>query len=710
MDQTALDQMNKTLSTIKDTLTSVSTSISTIVGGIPGISDVVNVVGKSADDTAQSLQKMTEATQRANIAGNNQVRVTSQQKNSITGLVAGLRDHTEGLLKQAQVLQGTRRGTELMADGMGLLASAAGVATDSLSDFTDNNNIGSKSILNTAQSISSLTSNLNKLNQIPGGSAIAATLRPLTEIAGNFAAATAQVDAFENSVLSTLGSFGGFKDINRIDFIGNLDRSLTMIIRQNAAVAGSTNLATKEITAYAKKIMEIPGAYQQMIDLTSAGSNKMSLLEGATRLARGTTGNFSDTLESVNLQFRQFGQISENSLDFMAKTYAVSQKLGVSFEDMNGTISGVVKQFAMFGDNMESSINLVGALTRSLKDTGLGIEPTTQIVQNITKSLYGLSEAQKAVISAQTGGPGGLRGAFQIDQMMSEGRMDEVYQKMEQSLRQQFGGRIVSREEAAGSDTAAAQMQQQIQFLTSGPFGQIVGDRAQAMKLLEAMKGPGGIDSAAMGREIESGLSNAMNADKAIQDRQYNVQTAIANHTQMSLQELQIMNAMNLRQRGRDFNLDDVVNQYIAKSQSLSKKITSGQGTMRPVDALLEDINTAKEMVFGTNQDKGITQATAAGARPITSSSSGIVSQVTQGMREYLSKSKVTQAGPEIPTRAREEMQATLPETTSNGVNGTQFLFAPLQVDVTLRDSAGAELSRQRSQARIEAASGIPSQ
>lgn len=680
MDQAALDQMNNTLSAIQSTLTSVSNNIASIIGKIPYIGDAVDGVGKSADDTADAMREMTQSTEQATRAGSNHARVTTQQANSSNSLINKIKDYGNALKNQANDLINTNDGQKLMLQGMGLLAVATGIASDNLSDFNKETGVGSISAGQTAETVANLNDELRKL---PGGSVIANTLGPLISIAGNIEKTTSQVKKFENSILSTLGSFGGFKDINRVDFVKNLDTSLIQIVRQTSAVAGSTNLASKEIANYQNYLMKLPGAYNTVIDLTDIGSKKMSLLEGATRLARGTTGDFTDSLDAITNQFKQFGQTNEKSLDFMARTYALSQKLGVGFKDMSEPINDAVKQFAMFGNNMQSSINLVGALTKSLKDTGLGIEPTTRIVQNITKAMYGLSESQKAVISAQTGGPGGLRGAFQIDQMISEGKMDEVYQKMEQTLRQQFGGRIVNKEEAAASDDAAAQMQQQIQFLTSGPFGQVVGDRAQAMKLLEAMNSGGGIDTAAMGREVDSGMSDALTADKAIQDRQYSAQSSIANHTQRILQEFQILNAMTIREKGKDFNLDDIVRNYIKKSSIMSGEVMSG-AQITPVDSLIQDIGSLKSTVLN-DQD-------------------GILKLIGDGISDSLAQSSISQSVP-IPNQPEiiRTQNPTIPTTDQSGT----LQFEPLEVHVTITDSAGAIIDRQNSRARVSVATGI---
>ena len=95
--------------------------------------------------------------------------------------------------------------------------------------------------------------------------------------------------------------------------------------------------------------------------------------------------------------------------------------------------------------------------------------------------------AQQAFLSGMTGGVGGLQGAFEIDIMLAEGKVDEVAGKVESAMRKMFGGELVTREEAAGSQAAAAQMLKQVQMLTTGPF-KVAETRRQAYAIIEKMR------------------------------------------------------------------------------------------------------------------------------------------------------------------------------------------------------------------------------
>jgi len=426
------------------------------------------------------------------------------------------------------------------------------------------------------------------------------------------------------------------------------------------------------------------------------------MLEGAIRVARGTTGDYKDVVNDLNLQFRQFGTTNEHALDLMTKTYDLSQRLGIGFKDVNEIISNVVKQFATLGDNMSSSINLVGALTRALKDTGLGIEPTKAIIESITQSIGNMSLAQKAFMSQQTGGSGGLRGAFEVDMLMRQGKLDEVYKKMEQSLKGQFG-RVTTLEEGSKSDTAAAELTRQVQFLTQGPFGAVVKNADQAYRLLEAFKtaGPGGIDTAAIGRETGGAMSEALSADEKLQDKQANALINIQNTVGQLLQEQQIANVLFVRNMVEGQNLGgkqlrDLYADERGKALELAGPASKGfLATESPELAVLgtvsDTIGTINRYVSGMSALRGAPEAP-----------------------ELENIAPELPGGPPIPVANKEAgAGTTLPGMAerATGVAGMNFTIDPLTV--IIKDTEGRVVDTQKLSVELEqraagrAASGV---
>jgi hypothetical protein len=169
------------------------------------------------------------------------------------------------------------------------------------------------------------------------------------------------------------------------------------------------------------------------------------------------------------------------------------------------------------------------------------------MVSGIAGGIKDLDIAQKAFISAQTGGPGGLAGGYQIEMMMREGNMDQVFNMVQQTLKQQFGGSIVTLEEAAQNAGSAAQMVRQVAFLRQGPLGNVVKSDQEAYRLLEAMKtgtGPGALKSP------EAAMKGALAEGEGIQKRQSTILTNIANFTERLAQGMVQQNYLTARQIG----------------------------------------------------------------------------------------------------------------------------------------------------------------
>jgi hypothetical protein len=140
-----------------------------------------------------------------------------------------------------------------------------------------------------------------------------------------------------------------------------------------------------------------------------------------------------------------------------------------------------------------------------------------------------LDIAQRTFVSARTGGPGGLQGGYDVALAMREGRMDEVYGKVEETLRDMMGGEIVTLEQAAVDPRAAAQMARQTQMLTTGPLA-IAGSEGEACRVLDAFaKGETGVGKEVIGETPEMASVKAITRGNTIQERQASILTDIHN-------------------------------------------------------------------------------------------------------------------------------------------------------------------------------------
>jgi hypothetical protein len=175
---------------------------------------------------------------------------------------------------------------------------------------------------------------------------------------------------------------------------------------------------------------------------------------------------------------------------------------------------------------------------------------------------------------------------------MRQGKMDEVQRKVEDSLRKQFGGRIVTLEEAAKDSRAAGQMTKQVQFLTQGPT-KIAGSEAEAYRILEVMaKGKGGGSAI---KSPEESFKSALKTGDALQERQANALVKIQNLAQRQA-ELAAISAYNLTRlvAGKEGPFEQQMEMAKLESQKL---LSSGEGGKLITGQGIEDGKEVKETI-----------------------------------------------------------------------------------------------------------------
>jgi len=288
-------------------------------------------------------------------------------------------------------------------------------------------------------------------------------------------------------------------------------------------VAQRTGETTSQVSKYYTELGKITGAYQAVIANTPAGD--ISLMEAALRVAKGTGQDFSAVFKVMNDQFRRFNQVGEKPLSLFAQMHDTSQALGIRLEYVTGNVEKISQSFRNYGDTTEGALKLTEGFYSAFKDVeGLGPETIGKLIQGVSDSISSLNIAQKAFLSQQTGGAGGLRGAYEIELKLQKGGVDEVYRLMEESLKKQFGGKITTREEASQSDTAAAELTRQVAFLREGPFGKMVENDAAAYRLLEAFKA-----GTAPEEKQKDAFGDALAESEGIQRRHTTILTGIEN-------------------------------------------------------------------------------------------------------------------------------------------------------------------------------------
>lgn len=398
--------------------------------------------------------------------------------------------------------------------------------------ITDIDKMGS-SITTTGVNLDLLTGIANKF----GSAGISKVADAIAKMGEAFVPNAAEAEKFQNALIGMTASAGNLNSLFT-DTGGSTLVDLTAKMRnysnQVEDAADSSSLGVGETFKFANALKTIPGVLDQSISSGKGADNQMSALVGTLKLMSGTGVGQAEVMKSLTTAYDHLGNSTGKVSDsaqkgavFLADVSSVANTLGLRFDDVDKALTGVAEKFRFVGDNTDSAARILGRYTDALRETGLTGKASMEIVDGMVKSVNEMTLGAKAFLSLRSGGPGGLQGAFQIEQLMRQGKLDQVFQMAEKSLRQQFGGRIYSQAEAASSPEAASQFMRQRSLLKSGAFGIGQGlENDQATRLLEAL-GKGNFGDA-------KGLLTGQDALKQSTDRG----TAIQKNSENALKQL----------------------------------------------------------------------------------------------------------------------------------------------------------------------------
>jgi hypothetical protein len=419
----------------------------------------------------------------------------------------------------------------------------------------------------------------------------------------------------ENSMLKleaqagTLGNsmtkFGS--DLKGLDqYVDNFGKRMQM-------TANATGVSTEQATKFAQELMKLPMTMKQMEDYSDGAGKKINFMEAAIKVTRGSIRDLGMTTEIFNQQISKFNKNGDEILKVIAGMHTVSQAATMPVGILKDYVNETAGSFKFFGDQSEAALKIMKQFGPALRESKLGPEAIKELVTNITQGVGQLNIAQKAFISAQTGGPGGLMGGYQIEKLLKEGKLEEVAQKAFDTIQKQFGGPIVTLEEAAKDQRAAAQLTKQVAFLTQGPLGDLVKTPAQAYKLLEAFKS-GGAAKAGAQLDTKAAMEGALAEGTAVQKRQESILDKVANASERVAQLMAQQVYMSARQTiggGGTGDISGKVQQLLRESRKFSEgelsRITQaetnrsnnfgigprgavGVGSMTPSDALSKEV------------------------------------------------------------------------------------------------------------------------
>jgi hypothetical protein len=301
----------------------------------------------------------------------------------------------------------------------------------------------------------------------------------------------------QSSMMSVAASNG---DLNafygrvgeNLEHINQVSERQEQIMQQAFRTSGYTLTATKE---FAGQLLRIPGAFEEMQSGTDAANNSVAILTKSLLVARGAGLDTAAMAQLMKQAYYNLGLDLDRANEFAARAGEIASKYKLQVDDVTSALMKSSEAFIMFTTNGEHASSMTTGLQEvmaeyinSLKNVGVPGQQAINIATNMAKAVGDMSIAQKSFLSGRTGGPGGLMGGFQIENMLDEGPegIKKVFAKVRQEMKRELGTEV-TRERAGQSEMAARQYQKQLIFLQQGPLGKMAQTPAEAEKLQKAM-------------------------------------------------------------------------------------------------------------------------------------------------------------------------------------------------------------------------------
>ena len=298
---------------------------------------------------------------------------------------------------------------------------------------------------------------------------------------------------------------------------------------QNAFLAAqATGASVAQSSEYATMMQRtLPGSLQRTIEVSGPWGGILTEQVALMKVAGGVGISFGEALNSVEFAQVTLGASVEKSLQYLVGMYTVADQLGMRMDILKGYTVDAAGAFKFFGDNTQSSLNVIEAIGPALQNAGLGQRAVADLVRGATTSLAQMDVGRKAFISGQAGGPGGLAGAFEIDRLMMQGRMDEVMKMTMQAMERSFGRKAITSEDVQRSPELAGEFQKQISYLTD--VAKVAGSSIEAQQLLGAMSTGAFEKIGDITQTPEEKVAEAVDRGNAIQERHFTALDSISN-------------------------------------------------------------------------------------------------------------------------------------------------------------------------------------
>ncbi len=462
VDTTSVEKASGLLANLLSLVSTFESGLKSMTGGIANFGKTAVISTQDATDAMEEYQGAISLAMNA---------LKKSDTRSFGDLIASTERVTLGVDK-------------LTNAALGL--AAAFIPAEIFGDFS----VQGESAINTVNTHLAGMSKVLEGLHVPG-----ALITGLSKIADNAAAS----EKLENSYLAMSAASGELGEM--FDATGTQLKNLSSLTTQYTKfafdAADATGLDGKQVLEWSRSLGTIPGFMKSIVvsgeqakTQTDGLTTAMKLMSGSGKDMGTVTSELTTAFEDLSQAHGKLtsGESAQKGAEFFAAMSNASVTLQLRFQDVQKLMNDVAGSFKYIGDNTSAATTILGQYSNALQQTGLTSKASTELIGTMIEGIHGLDVAHKAFLSSQSGGPGGLQGAFKIEQMMREGKTDQVMEMAQRAMQKKMGP-IVGLKEAAASPEAASQFMKQRMMLQQGIFGVGKGTSdEQATHILEAIK------------------------------------------------------------------------------------------------------------------------------------------------------------------------------------------------------------------------------
>ena len=450
------------------------------------------------------------------------------------------------------------------------------------------------------------------------------SLQGITKLIPGFIEAVSKVNAFENEMLTAAMAGGNFYNMieknskSLSENLTGITAKISMDAKASAAILGiSYNDALQRIQTTAS---ELPGEFDKVYtvtdDLNMNTKNVYSSMELLSQVARGTGQSFQTAFGISKDLIERFSEKADIGAGRVARLAQASKDTGIGMK-MLTDLSGVINEsFKMWGDEMNSTINVLGKVSEALNGTTVGIRGQVEIVKALENNLGLLALPMKSFIALSAGmrGPGGMVGAgLQVEKMLQEGKIGDVVQMMQDALTKRTGtNKVMTLAEATEQPGREREFLIQRQLL-SQMSGQ--SDTGMLNRMMEAMSktqlgGSGGSMKDQASAQDE--MAKALGAGKDLTESQTNRQLQQIEIERESAGFLAAITAKLYSKEYMGYGSGEIDNLLAANQKLPSERTTSGDFGVDQIKSLnaqtqrdaLDKVKSGAEAIITKLDDK----------------------------------------------------------------------------------------------------------